>query len=198
MTLPNENSANHGGAFCGRTRREFLWEAGAKFTGLALTGMLVADGFFNSIAIAATGASGNRQSARPEAADDAGQGQERHLSCSCTAGQAMSIRSTTSRNFIELDGQTIADQNVRPRRQEKRRPRRRTEMEVQAIRPVRQVDQRSVSESRDLRRRHRVHPFDDGRLADPRLGDAANEHRQNSLRQPVPRFVGQLRPGERQ
>src|ERR1041384_1218907 len=32
--------------FCGRTRREFLWEAGAKFTGLALTGLLSADGFF--------------------------------------------------------------------------------------------------------------------------------------------------------
>src|SRR4029453_16937564 len=33
--------------FCGRTRREFLWEAGAGFTGLALTGLLSADGFFN-------------------------------------------------------------------------------------------------------------------------------------------------------
>ena len=34
------------GEFCGRTRREFLWESGAGFTGLALTGMLAADGFF--------------------------------------------------------------------------------------------------------------------------------------------------------
>ncbi|HEX4795624.1 MAG TPA: DUF1501 domain-containing protein [Humisphaera sp.] len=32
--------------FCHRTRREFLWESGAKFTGLALTSMLCADGFF--------------------------------------------------------------------------------------------------------------------------------------------------------
>ncbi len=31
--------------FCGRTRREFLWEAGAGFTGLALTGLLTLDGF---------------------------------------------------------------------------------------------------------------------------------------------------------
>lgn len=31
---------------CKKTRREFLWEAGAGFTGLALTGMLSADGFF--------------------------------------------------------------------------------------------------------------------------------------------------------
>src|SRR5881394_3791967 len=34
------------GSFCHRTRREFLWEAGAGFTGLALTGLLSADGFF--------------------------------------------------------------------------------------------------------------------------------------------------------
>src|SRR5438105_11120271 len=32
--------------FCHRTRREFLWEAGAGFTGLALTGLLSQDRFF--------------------------------------------------------------------------------------------------------------------------------------------------------
>jgi len=32
--------------FCGRTRREFLWQTGAGFGGLALTGMLSQDGFF--------------------------------------------------------------------------------------------------------------------------------------------------------
>ena len=31
---------------CGKTRRELLWETGAGFTGLALTGMLSADSFF--------------------------------------------------------------------------------------------------------------------------------------------------------
>ncbi|MFO1020297.1 MAG: DUF1501 domain-containing protein [Planctomycetales bacterium] len=31
---------------CGRTRREFLWETGGGFTGLALAGMLATDGFF--------------------------------------------------------------------------------------------------------------------------------------------------------
>ncbi len=39
--------------FCRRTRREFLWETGAGFTGLALTGMLDRDGFFGSRADAA-------------------------------------------------------------------------------------------------------------------------------------------------
>ena len=36
--------------FCGRTRREFLWEAGAGFTGLALSALLQGDGFFDRIA----------------------------------------------------------------------------------------------------------------------------------------------------
>jgi len=40
--------------FCGRTRREFLWEAGGGFTGLALAGML-GDGFFARQALAADG-----------------------------------------------------------------------------------------------------------------------------------------------
>ena len=47
MTPPN---------FCGRTRREFLWEAGAGFTGTALTAMLSGDGFFGREARAAEGA----------------------------------------------------------------------------------------------------------------------------------------------
>ncbi|MCZ2340304.1 MAG: DUF1501 domain-containing protein [Bacteroidales bacterium] len=36
--------------FCGRTRREFVWQAGAGFGGLALTGMLTRDGFFSQAA----------------------------------------------------------------------------------------------------------------------------------------------------
>ena len=34
------------GQFCGRTRREFLWETGAGFTGVALSAFLQQDGFF--------------------------------------------------------------------------------------------------------------------------------------------------------
>src|SRR5436853_7346536 len=48
MTSPLQN-------FCRRTRREFLWEAGAGFTGLALTGLLSQNGFFASRATAASG-----------------------------------------------------------------------------------------------------------------------------------------------
>src|SRR5262249_40433833 len=38
---------------CGRTRREFLWQAGGGFAGLALTALLTEDGFFAPAAQAA-------------------------------------------------------------------------------------------------------------------------------------------------
>ena len=41
--------------FCRRTRREFLWDTGAGFTGLALSGLLAADGFLARQAKAADG-----------------------------------------------------------------------------------------------------------------------------------------------
>lgn len=40
-------------SFCGRTRREFLWEAGAGFTSVALAGLLSNEGFFGRRAAAA-------------------------------------------------------------------------------------------------------------------------------------------------
>ncbi|WP_010586013.1 DUF1501 domain-containing protein [Schlesneria paludicola] len=43
MTTPN---------FCGRTRREFLWQTGAGFGGTALAGMLQRDGFLSSCLLA--------------------------------------------------------------------------------------------------------------------------------------------------
>ncbi len=43
--------------FCGRTRREFLWEAGAGFTGLAMSGMMAQDGFLANQTVAADGVS---------------------------------------------------------------------------------------------------------------------------------------------
>ena len=46
MTTPN---------FCGRTRREFLWQTGAGFTGLGMTALLDQDGFLNSQTVAADG-----------------------------------------------------------------------------------------------------------------------------------------------
>jgi Protein of unknown function (DUF1501) len=52
MMNNRSSDSPHTGPFCRRTRREFLWEAGAGFTGLALTGLLSQDGFFNKAAAA--------------------------------------------------------------------------------------------------------------------------------------------------
>ena len=43
--------------FCGRTRREFLWQAGAGFTSLGLLDLLSRDGFLSNQAVAADGVS---------------------------------------------------------------------------------------------------------------------------------------------
>ncbi len=54
MSMSNDSSADRR-QFCGRTRREFLWEAGGGFASLALTGMLGHDGFLSRQALAADG-----------------------------------------------------------------------------------------------------------------------------------------------
>ncbi|MDP6553104.1 MAG: DUF1501 domain-containing protein [Pirellulaceae bacterium] len=53
--------------FCGRTRREFLWQAGGGFTGVALAAMLGQDGFLSRQSVAADGLANwkNPLSAKP-------------------------------------------------------------------------------------------------------------------------------------
>ena len=64
MTL---QSSSRPGTFCGRTRREFLWQAGAGFTCLALAGLLGDDGFLARQSMAADGVTpfANPLSAKP-------------------------------------------------------------------------------------------------------------------------------------
>jgi hypothetical protein len=57
--------ANDHRQFCGRTRREFLWQTGAGFTGVALTGLLSADGFFGAAQAQAPGGHVNPLAPRP-------------------------------------------------------------------------------------------------------------------------------------
>jgi hypothetical protein len=49
------SKSRHARSFCGRTRREFLWEAGAGFTALALASLLDQDGFLARQTFAADG-----------------------------------------------------------------------------------------------------------------------------------------------
>ncbi len=54
--------------FCGRTRREFLWETGCGFGAAALSGMLAAEGFFGQQAPARGAETGSAAFANPLAA----------------------------------------------------------------------------------------------------------------------------------
>ncbi|GAB5402652.1 MAG: DUF1501 domain-containing protein [Aureliella sp.] len=51
--------------FCGRTRREFLWQTGAGFGSVGLTSLLSEDGFFGGQAHAGTDAADNPLAVRP-------------------------------------------------------------------------------------------------------------------------------------
>jgi hypothetical protein len=53
------------GDFCGRTRREFLWEAGAGFTALGLVDLLSRDGLFGRAASASATSKANPLAPRP-------------------------------------------------------------------------------------------------------------------------------------
>ena len=85
-----------------------------------------------------------RQPARPQAGPASPPRPRASSSCSCTAARATSTRSTTSPSMVGMDGKTIDRQDLRPRRPQERRPHRRAAVEVQAVRPVRQVGQRPL------------------------------------------------------
>jgi hypothetical protein len=57
MNRKTRTQSDRRGAFCHRTRREFLWEAGGGFTGVALAGLLGGDGFLARQSVAADGVS---------------------------------------------------------------------------------------------------------------------------------------------
>jgi hypothetical protein len=54
--MPNTSASSHR-QFCGRTRREFLWETGCGFASVALTSMLSREGFLGRQVVAADGQS---------------------------------------------------------------------------------------------------------------------------------------------
>ncbi len=61
-----QNHRTRPGTFCGRTRREFLWQAGGGFTSVALTALLSQEGFFENQALAADGVTPYRNPLAPK------------------------------------------------------------------------------------------------------------------------------------
>ena len=147
------------GSFCRRTRREFLWEAGAGFTGLALTGLLSHDGFFDQAAAAEP----ERRSANPLAPKPPPlPAKAKSVIFLFMYGGPSHVDTFDYKpKLYELDGKTIPVKTFGRGGNEERGPRRRAEVEVQAVRPVRQVGQRPVPAPGDLRGRHRLPPLDD-------------------------------------
>lgn len=145
---PDASNSNHNkNAFCRRTRREFLWEAGGGFTGLALTGLLSLDKFFTSTASAAV------SSANPLAPHPAHfPAKAKNVIFLFMYGGPSHVDTFDYKpKLYGLDGKTIEVKNVWTWWQEKSRPGRGTEMEFQAVRPVRQICQRPLSKPRNLR-----------------------------------------------
>ena len=65
--MDQQNARRPHGSFCGRTRREFLWEAGGGFGSVALTALLGSDGFLARQAVAADGVSPFKNPLAPKA-----------------------------------------------------------------------------------------------------------------------------------
>src|SRR5271156_6042030 len=65
--MDQHNARRPHGSFCGRTRREFLWEIGGGFGSVALTALLGSDGFLARQAIAADGVTPFKSPLAPKA-----------------------------------------------------------------------------------------------------------------------------------
>ncbi len=96
--MDQQNARRTHGSFCGRTRREFLWEAGGGFGSVALTALLGSDGFLARQAVAADGVTPFKNPLAPKAPVRCRRRRRASSSSSCTADPATSIRSTTSPN----------------------------------------------------------------------------------------------------
>ena len=141
MTDRNPHSSR---SFCGRTRREFLWQAGAGFTGAGP----------GRTCSRATASSRDRPSRPTVAAQFANPLAPKPPHFPAKAKSVIFLFMYGGPSHIDtfdykpklyaLDGKTIAVKTFGRGGHEERGPRRRAEVEVQAVRPVRQDGQRPV------------------------------------------------------
>ena len=128
----------------------------------------------------------------------AGQGEERHL--------PVHVRRAEPRRHVRLQARSSTSSTARRSRSRRsaaaaRRTRGGSSGRSGSSSSTASAASGSATCSRNLatlRRRHRVPPLDERRLADPRLGHAADEHGPDPLGQPVPGLVGELRPRQRE
>ena len=163
--------AHRRNSFCGRTRREFLWEMGAGFTGVALSGLL--DGaFFPARAEAAKMHFANplapKPSPRPAKAKSV-------IFLFMYGGPSQVDTFDYKPAMIGMDNKTVKVKTFgRGGHKNQGRivePRWKFKQYGQCGKWVSDL----FPHLGGVRRRHRVHPLDDRRFAAARLGDAADE-----------------------
>ena len=182
--------------FCGRTRREFLWETGAGFTGLGLTGLLAADGFFATRPRPPGRAFVNPMAPKPP-----------HFAAKAKSVIFLFMYGGPSHvdtfdykpKLYPLDGKTIPVKTFGRGGHKNAGPRRRPEVEVQAVRPVRQVGLATCSRTSarcvdDIAFVHSMY------AESPIHGSAMLMMNSGRILSgnPEPRLVGDLRPGQRE
>ena len=165
---------------------------------LALAGLLGGDGFFARRPPRPTARRRSPTRWRPKPPHFAGQGQERHL--------PVHVRRAEPGRHVRLQAEALRarrqddpGQDVRPRRA--RRTRAASSGRSGSSSSTASAASGSATCSRnlgDVRRRHRVPPLDDA--DSPIHGSAMLQMNTGKIlsRQPVPRLVGQLRPGQRE
>jgi len=135
--------------FCGRTRRDFLWNTGAGFPAVALSGMLGSD-FLARATRAADGTPLGNPLAPKKPKGDAKA--KAVIFLFMYGGPSHMDTFDYKPKLYPLDGKTIPVKTFRPRRPQGRWPGGGPQVAVQAGRPVRQDDLRPVPQPAGARR----------------------------------------------
>ena len=130
---------------CNKTRREFLWEAGAGFTGLAMTGMLSADGFFAGTGASRASAQANPLAPKPPMFPAKAKSV---IFLFMYGGPSQLDTFDYKPHLIGRDGQTITVRSFRDGNHAETVETDGAALEVQAVRQVRQVGLRPLSARR--------------------------------------------------
>ena len=186
--------------FCRRTRREFLWDSrGRVRRRSASPGLLHNDKLLRQRSPPPKTATVVHQPDGPQAADVPGPKAKAVIFLFMYGGPSQVDTFDHKPELYQAGRQDHPGQDLRPRRAQGRGPGRRPQVGVQALRQVREAGQRPVPARRpvhvdDIAFVHSMY----AESPDPRVRPADDEQRQAAQRLPVPRQLGDLRPGQRE
>jgi len=147
--------------FCGRTRREFLWQAGGGFAGVAMASLLGDDGFFDRQTVAADGITSWKTPLVPKN-PSFGAKAKSVIFLFMYGGPSHIDTFDYKPDMKGMDNKTVkVKKNLWTRWAQESRPYCRAALEFQTVRSVRQVDLRFVSTAGHSGRQHCLSAFDD-------------------------------------